>query len=142
MLKKTIAIILIVAAILTVSYLYPSTNLETEIFCYGNSISSKGEYITVHLLHKDSSKLTTDSFRYIPLKDMPLSINIRDKENKTKSYNMTTNAKGQVLIDSLEKRNYHVSVVFKGKYNYKPSRWEGDIDLKNPNSSYRHESLT
>lgn len=139
MLKKSIVMILIVAVILTVSYLYPTTNLETEIACYGHGTSSKGEYMRVYLFHKDSSKLTSDSFRYIPLNDMPLSINITDDENRTKSYRMTTNAKGHAQINSLEKMNYHVSVLFEGKYNYKPSRWEGDVDLKNSSSIYRHE---
>ena len=139
MLKKSIVILFIVAVILTLSYLYPSTNLETEITCYGHSASSNGEYMTVYLLHKDNSKLTPDSFRYVPLNDMPLSINITDDENRTKSYSMTTNAKGQARVMSLEKRNYHVSVMFEGKYNYKPSRWEEDVDLKNSSSSYRHE---
>ncbi len=136
MLKKTIILILIIATVLSVSYLFPTYDIETEIACYGHSTSSRGEYITVFLLYNESPKYSQDPDSYIPLRDMPLSINLTDDEDKTESYNMTTNAKGQARIMSLEKRNYHVSVIFEGKYNYNPSRWEGDVDLKNQNTSY------
>ena len=140
MLKKLIIIILIIAAILFISYLYPTSNLNTEITCYGHSKSQNGEYVTIYLLHNERSITNPNNIKHIPVRKMPLFVNLTDEENKTKSYNLTTDSRGQAKIMSLEKMNYNVSIIFEGKYIYNPSKWEGTVNLKNQNSNYEHES--
>ena len=117
-----IAILIIVSAYM----IFPTT--DTNLYCHGVTRSSDNSYIMVSLYYNETENGTL-VYRNLPNKH--ILANLTNSYGKSSIYRLTTDSGGKALISDLKHDKYDLTASFAGDNFYKPSQWNGTIDLRN-----------
>lgn len=126
--KKNWLLIIALVIVIAISAYILIPTVDTNISCHGVSGLYNNGYITISLYYNESNG-TGYSPDYIYLSDKAIVANLTDIYNESTLYNLTTNSAGEAKIKNLKSGKYNVTVSFAGDTVYRPSKWNGTIDL-------------